>query len=438
MATRGPTCSLACATLRDSSLAFDGVEAAAVTDTCHSGAKAAGRRRSTSLHRRRRLWLRVHRWLGLVAGALLVVISLSGSALVYLKEIDAWLNPRLLRVDPPENGMAAYRSMSELVAAAQAASPADARLGFAYYPRQANEALVFYASGKREDGRRADTTNIYVNPYTGQVTGTRLYDGGDSLLHGSAIAFLFKLHPSLLLGSTGSSIVGGLGLLFILSMLTGLILWWPITGKWRLGFLTKGHASAVRVNHDLHWLIGFYALPLLLAVLVSGVYLNLGAQFRWIVERFSPLTPLPNLRATAPAGGAAISIEQALDSVRHAFPDGRLDTFSLPSLGKGIYPYALSQRVPAGCCFVGRRTILLDRYSGKIMQLGDPFQGSGGDLFIQWQLPVHCGYAFGELGRIMIFLAGIGCTLLYATGVLRWLQKRRARSRAAIRLAGTT
>ncbi|NUQ19568.1 MAG: PepSY domain-containing protein, partial [Gemmatimonadaceae bacterium] len=43
---------------------------------------------------------RLHRWLGVAAGVLLVVTGLSGSVLVFRREIDAALNPRLLRAEP--------------------------------------------------------------------------------------------------------------------------------------------------------------------------------------------------------------------------------------------------------------------------------------------------------------------------------------------------
>jgi uncharacterized iron-regulated membrane protein len=45
--------------------------------------------------RARRVWLGVHRWLGLGLGAVLALIGLTGSVIVFDHAIDAWLNPRL-------------------------------------------------------------------------------------------------------------------------------------------------------------------------------------------------------------------------------------------------------------------------------------------------------------------------------------------------------
>jgi len=40
---------------------------------------------------------------------------------------------------------------------------------------------------------------------------------------------------------------------------------------------------------------------------------------------------------------------------------------------------------------------------------------------------LHSGRAFGWTGRILVFLTGLACPILFVTGVIRWLQKRRAK-----------
>jgi uncharacterized iron-regulated membrane protein len=55
------------------------------------------------------------------------------------------------------------------------------------------------------------------------------------------------------------------------------------------------------------------------------------------------------------------------------------------------------------------------------------------DVFMQWQWPLHSGQAFGWTGRILVFITGLICPVLLVTGVIRWLQKRKAtRHRLAV------
>ena len=85
--------------------------------------------------------------------------------------------------------------------------------------------------------------------------------------------------------------------------------------------------------------------------------------------------------------------------------------------------------------FVDRRCVVVDRYSGRVLQVTAPGVGSGGNTFAAWQWSLHSGQAFGLPGRILVFLSGLPLPVPFVTGVLRWLQKRRARSRQTARLA---
>ena len=154
-----------------------------------------------------------------------------------------------------------------------------------------NYVFSFYYPKPTSAPEEAASLNIAVNPYTAEVTGRRVFYHAWNPLRHCLVGFLFKLHYALLLMDFGVVVVGALGTLSIISALTGLILWWPLDGKWRRVLTIKRRASGTRLNYDLHQVAGFYPLIVLLALLISGLYFNLPEQFRWLVERFSPLTP---------------------------------------------------------------------------------------------------------------------------------------------------
>lgn len=82
-----------------------------------------------------------------------------------------------------------------------------------------------------------------------------------------------------------------------------------------------------------------------------------------------------------------------------------------------------------------RRCVVIDQYSGKILDVDDPAIGTAGEVFTHWQWPLHSGQAFGWTGRILVFLSGLACPLLFITGVIRWLQKRKAKNRVHARVS---
>ena len=83
----------------------------------------AGQQRLLRLKKRRKLWLSVHLWLGLLLGFFLTVFGVTGSILVFYEEIDNVLNADLRTVQASAQGEAAYRSIAEIQSAAIAAMP---------------------------------------------------------------------------------------------------------------------------------------------------------------------------------------------------------------------------------------------------------------------------------------------------------------------------
>lgn len=389
------------------------------------GAADGAANRLERLKTRRKLWLKVHLWLGLTVGAALVLIGLTGSVMVFWEEIDTWLNRDLRRVEIPASGTVDYRPLAEIQAAAQAALPPGAEGRQYYFPQGADGTFAYWYAMPE-----GSTHTLFVNPYTAQVTGSRMfYSSGNPFKH-CFIGFFFKLHYALLLGKTGVVIVGILAVLLLISVLTGLLVWWPLTGKWRQAFTFKPRASVERFNFDLHKTTGIYSLLVLGAVLLSGVYLNLPEQFEWLVLRFSPATRLASAsppQSQPQPGIPPIGLDRAVAIVEAAYPGGRWNWLKAPDGANGVYEFSRVD-VP-GSRFWSESVLDVDQYSGKILQVRSPdTRLSVGETFLDWQWPLHSGKAFGWPGRILVFLTGLACPVLYVTGFIRWRQKRRASS----------
>lgn len=385
------------------------------------------------LKTRRKWWLTVHLWLGLIAGAVLLMVGLTGSILVFWQEIDSALNPSLQQVQAPPEGRAAYMPLTKIVNAADAAVPTQAKRSLIYYPRHEGLAFWFFYEMPDPEKEGANSLNVFVNPYTGKVTGTRIWSHADNVLENPLISFIFELHYDLLLGwDQGSWIVGVIGIMAFISVLTGLIVWWPLTGKWRQAVTIKRRTSVERFNHDLHKTSGVYMTLVLLSVLISGVYFNFGDQFSWLVSCFSPVTPVKQFKSTPLSGKKPVSLEDAIACADESYPEGQLYWFSVPNNANDTY--VLTKHFEFGGIFRGRRQIVIDQYIGQVLHVAEPLAGTGGNVFLQWQWPLHSGQALRMPGRILVLLSGLCCALLFVTGFIRWRQKRRANDRTAGKL----
>lgn len=384
--------------------------------------------RLSRLKAHRKLWLVVHLWLGLALGLLLSIYGVTGSLLVFHAEIDEWLDSGLLVVQPPEQA-AAYRPLAEIFAAGRAAMPPQAKHTFATYPRNA-QAAVKLSFTVAADGA-SEAWLVGVDPYTARVTGKRLLSRSDRRLPETLVGFLFKLHYALLIESAEISamVVGISGVLAIISVLTGLIVWWPLTGQWRQALTAKTRAGAVRCNYDLHKLSGIYTALIMVPVLFSGVYMVLPQYVVPVLELFSPVTYRYGFRSTPPAGDArAIGMDEAVAIAMRRYPAGRPHwIYGAPAPAQ---TYTVCQDgVDAPGSLLQRRCLVMDRYTGKILDADDPTIGSAGEVFTHWQWPLHSGQAFGMAGRLWVFLSGLACPVLFATGAIRWWQKRRVKHR---------
>ncbi len=69
--------------------------------------------------------------------------------------------------------------------------------------------------------------------------------------------------------------------------------------------------------------------------------------------------------------------------------------------------------------------VVIDAYSGNVIYQTDPTKRTSSDIFEEWQLALHSGEAFGVTGQIIVLIVGLIPLVLYVTGLIRWVQKRR-------------
>ncbi|MEO1450910.1 MAG: PepSY-associated TM helix domain-containing protein, partial [Bacteroidota bacterium] len=112
----------------------------------------------------RRWYLRWHLYLGLFAGGIMAIVGLTGTILTFREEIDIWLNPDLFKVEIQEQ-ILPVEALIESISTA--------------FPDQQVSGLFVQNVTRLDISYQArivgDTHQIFVDPYTGKVLGTRLY-----------------------------------------------------------------------------------------------------------------------------------------------------------------------------------------------------------------------------------------------------------------------
>ena len=207
----------------------------------------------------RRWCFQIHLWTGLGVGLYVIVMSLTGSAVVFRSELG-----RLLTPVPSVVPSGARRSREQLIEDAERALPnwIVTNLQLSADPTKPVEILM------RRGRRRVDKI---FNPYTGDIMGERVPR------EPRAMEWLADLHDNLLGGARGRWVNGAGAVAFTILCLTGAVVWWP-RGSWRRSLLFV-RGTWRQVAWSAHSVIGVWMLGLLLVWAVSGVYLAFPAAF---------------------------------------------------------------------------------------------------------------------------------------------------------------
>ncbi len=202
--------------------------------------------------------LRLHLAVALLAGAGLLLVSVSGAALVFRPELDDVVFGGPVHV-APGRGRA---PLPVLLAAGQAAHPGLTPVSLAWPEREDRPARL------RLEKPGGEIVEVLLDPASARVLGSRW-------LERSPLHALRALHTELYLGGRGRLAVGALGLLLVLQGATGLFLWWPFTRRLPRGFTIRRGRRWRVVGYDLHKVIGIASLAFHVPVALTGALLAL-------------------------------------------------------------------------------------------------------------------------------------------------------------------
>ncbi|WP_156303072.1 PepSY-associated TM helix domain-containing protein, partial [Methylogaea oryzae] len=286
------------------------------------------------------------------------------------------------------------------MAAVRAAHPQRAGGWMLFMPRGESSTLrAVYAKPEESAGKAFAPLTVDVDPYIARVLSSRFW--GDTLMTN-----LYELHASLWFGKYGGpdaarlgfKTVGALGLLLLLSLASGLYLWWPRGGGWRSALTVKRSAGGARFNFDLHRAMGAYAAVALSVLAFTGFSFAYRDWVKPVVAWFSPVAAEPfqnppTLKSTPVAGAAPISPDEAVAVADRVFPGAELRWVALPDGPEGYY--AVEKRQPGEANVRRPRSkVWLDQYSGAVLKVADPNEFSAGETFLNLMWPLHNGEAW--------------------------------------------
>ena len=228
----------------------------------------------------RRALFQIHLWAGVGAGIYILLISVSGSVIVFRNELyKSFVRPPLV-VEPSGTPL----TDDELKAAAKRAYPGWT-IANVWRVKNPNQVVEIWLERNKNRKQRA------FNPYTGADLGNPDPAGLRFVL------WLVDLHDNLLYQDIGRKVNGAGAILLTVLCITGAVIWWPGIVSWRRSLVANWTGNWKRFNWGLHSALGFWSFAFVFVWAVSGIYLVFPDPFTAVIDYLQPDEAQRGLRA---------------------------------------------------------------------------------------------------------------------------------------------
>lgn len=369
-----------------------------------------------------RRWSWIHKWSSLVCTVFMLLLCLTGLPLIYNHEIGHLLGndveapalPAALQAHPPR------ASLDRVIAAGRARYPDKVMM---YMSQEADEpALWFVTMGAHPND--PNFKSIAIDARTAQFVAEPPIEGG------GVMQVIYHLHVDLFAGVWGKLFLGVMGLLLVLAIVSGVVLYAPFMRK--LDFGTVRHGRTARLKWlDMHNMLGIVTLVWALVVGVTGV-VNTLTDVLLKVWQVTEIAEMTKPYANQPAPTVLASMETSVRRAEAAEPGMRVGFVAFPGTPFAS-PHHYGVYMHGDSALTGKlyKPVLVDAQTAQITDRRN----------LPWYLttlllsqPLHFGDYGGQGLKLLWALLDAGTIVVLGSGLYLWIKRGRA-ARAAGRKA---
>jgi len=363
---------------------------------------------------------RWHFWAGLLITPVLVVIALTGALYVFKPQLEPLIYRDLFLVQPKSeiNG-----SLEDFQAAVERRHPGY-YLAYVHRLPEAERSWEGFVRPLERDSEKPNFRAFY-DPYTASYLGHQNFDT-------TVFRIILDIHRNIMAGLPGRLLVETVTCWGIISVLSGLYLWWPrkkekLKGVW----IPRLKASRRILIRDLHavpamWLSLFLLLLMLSGLLFTRIwgtaYLAGNAMTGGFPDFYTD-PPHSEVPETAEMPDR-FDLDEAFARAQSQFDfDSRPHEIAIPPPGDD---HAIQVITDITKPWVGLGSVFLDAYSGKVLDLTTGADMPWRTWFTLLFYPVHTGQIGGLVTQILALVASLALIGLSLTGVWMWWRRRPA------------
>ncbi len=345
-----------------------------------------------------------HAWLGLIGGLFILFLSLTGCILLFENEIDALLNPAVVKVQPEGT----QKNLDEILASLRQKYPQDQLLNLRIYAGESDMAI------RAEVRQNKELKWVYINPYTAEILGER--DKNSAF-----IRVIFELHEKLLMGFTGHVILGLVGLCLLGSVITGFIYYRKsLFSVFKIG-VRFGKNSQI-VNADLHKLLGVSALLFMLVMSATGIFFHFEKIERGLGQM---LAQKEVSKESAKFDFSTLSLTNAEKITQDKFEGFEVEFIRFPE--RAGDKLSLRGNRPESIKILGKfgTTIDIDTQTGEIAKVFHTEEADEEYKLEHIAEELHFGRYGGGLTKTIYLLGGLAIIIMTITGFFIWWRNKK-------------
>ncbi|RRV05005.1 PepSY domain-containing protein [Pseudomonas sp. v388] len=358
-----------------------------------------------------RRWSVVHTWSSLICTLFLLMLALTGLPLIFHHEIDHLLGDAPHYQDMPAD--TARLSLEQLVKAAEAHRPGEVLQYFGWDEDDPNGVMAITAATAGTEPNASHT--FALDARTGQALEMPSANGGFMM-------FMLRLHVDMYAELPGKLLLAFMGVLFVVAMVSGTVLYAPFMRKLEFGTVRAGKSTRTRWL-DLHNLIGVVTLTWALVVGVTGVVSAcadlLIASWRndTLAAMVAPYRDAPPLTQRAPADRLlqiAAGVAPGMEADFIAFPGTRFSS---------EHHYAVFLKGNTHLTAYLTTPVLIDARTLEVTAVvGRPWYMDA----LGMSQPLHFGDYGGMPMKILWAALDVLTIIVLGSGVYLWWVRRRA------------
>lgn len=354
-------------------------------------------------------WAWVHKWSSLICTAFMLLLCLTGLPLIFSHEISHWLGNEIEAPDMPAN--TPHASMDKVLANAKALYPSRV-VQFVF--RDIDDDKTWTVSLGKTATSEDDNKFVMVDARTANVLHEPKFNEG--FMH-----IMFRLHVDLFAGLPGMLFLGLMGLLLVVAIVSGVVLYAPFMRRLAFGEIRKDRAPKLK-RLDTHNFLGVATLVWALVVGTTGI-INAWADLvikYWQFDQMSAMTapykglPLPTKFA---------SLQASVEAAQAREPSMKLGFIAFPGTDfSSPHHYGVFMRGDSPITSRLFKPVLIDAQTAKVADSRE----------LPWYLatllisqPLHFGDYGGMPLKIIWLILDLITIVVLWTGLMLWWKKRK-------------